>query len=158
MNTGDGNNEKTLKALVGRRTTVAQYLSSSSSSASQAPMTQSYCSYPHRTCMRNKLEGFDYCIRHILEDRNAPYRQCSYVSSRTGHKCSEAAFKTEKRERFVLFFEDFGSLSCSIGFSMCFTLWVGYMKLEYLNMFSILCSKIYVADCCCFLCYCKAII
>ena len=108
MNAGGANTDKALKALVSRKTTVAQYLSSSSSlPASQVQMTQSYCSYPHRTCMRSKLEGFDYCIRHILEDRNAPYRQCSYVSSRTGHKCSEAALRTEKRERFVLWhFED----------------------------------------------------
>jgi len=103
MNTGDSNTEKALKTLVSRKTTVAQYLSSSSS-ASQVQMMQSYCSYPHRTCMRNKLEGFDYCIRHILQDRNAPYRQCSYVSSRTGHKCSEAALRTEKRERFIYVF------------------------------------------------------
>jgi len=99
MNTGTTNTEKVLKTSLSRRTTVAQYLSSSS--ASLVEMTQSFCSYPHRTCMRKKLEGFDYCIRHILEDRNAPYRQCSYVSSRTGHKCSEAALKTEKRERFI---------------------------------------------------------
>lgn len=90
--------EKVLKTPVGRKTTVAQYLSSSAS-ATPIETTQSFCSYPHRACMRNKLEGFDYCIRHILEDRNAPYKQCSYVSSRTGHKCPEAALKTEKRER-----------------------------------------------------------
>jgi len=98
MNTGSM--EKVLKTPVGRKTTVAQYLSSSAS-VSLIETTQSFCSYPHRTCMRNKLEGFDYCIRHILEDRNAPYKQCSYVSSRTGHKCPEAAPRTEKRERFV---------------------------------------------------------
>jgi len=102
MNTGDTNTEKALKTSVSHKTTVAQYLSSSS--APQVQMMQSYCSYSHRTCMRNKLEGFDYCLRHILEDRNAPYRQCSYVSSRTGHKCSEAALKTEKRERFIFMF------------------------------------------------------
>ena len=99
MNTSTGSTEKFLKTCVGRKTTVAQYLSSASGS-SLVDNTQSFCSYPHRTCMRNKLEGFDYCVRHILEDKNAPYRQCSYVSSRTGHKCTEAALRTEKRERF----------------------------------------------------------
>lgn len=99
LNTGTGSMEKVLRTSVGRKTTVAQYLSSSS--VSMVEVAQSFCSYPHRTCMRNKLEGFNYCIRHILEDRNAPYKQCSYVSSRTGHKCSEAALKTEKRERFI---------------------------------------------------------
>jgi len=97
--TGTGSVEKVLWTSVGRKTTIAQYLSSSS--AAPIEMSQSFCSYPHRTCMRNKLEGFNYCIRHILEDRNAPFKQCSYVSSRTGHKCSEAALRTEKRERFV---------------------------------------------------------
>jgi len=93
MNTGAGSMDKVLKTSVTRKTTVAQYLSSSlsSSSASVVETSQSFCSYRRRTCMRNKLEGYDYCIRHILEDRNAPYKQCSYVSSRTGHKCPEAA-------------------------------------------------------------------
>ena len=100
--TGTGSVEKVMWTSVGRKTSIAQYLSSSS--ASLIEMSQSFCSYRHRTCMRNKLEGFDYCIRHILEDRNAPYKQCSYVSSRTGHKCSEAALRTEKRERFVSLF------------------------------------------------------
>jgi len=97
MNADAGNAEKVLRSSVGRKTTVAQYLSSSLSAAAEMP--QSLCSYPHHTCTRSKLEGFNYCIRHILEDRNAPYRHCSYVSSRTGHKCSEAALKTDKRER-----------------------------------------------------------
>jgi len=99
MSTGTGSVEKVVRSSDGRKTTVAQYLSSSASPVEV--MAQLLCSYPHRTCMRNKLEGFDYCIRHILEDRNAPYKQCSYVSSRTGHRCAEAALKTEKRERFI---------------------------------------------------------
>jgi len=100
MTASTGSTEKVLRTTVTHKTTVAQYLSSSSS-GSAVEMSQSFCNYPRRTCMRNKLEGFNYCIRHILEDRNAPYKQCSYVSSRTGHKCLEPALRTEKRERLI---------------------------------------------------------
>ncbi|KAG7323300.1 hypothetical protein KOW79_013002 [Hemibagrus wyckioides] len=35
---------------------------------------------------------------HILEDKNAPYRQCSYVSSKNGKRCPNAAPKPDKKD------------------------------------------------------------
>jgi KAT8 regulatory NSL complex subunit 2 len=44
------------------------------------------------------LEGFDYCIRHILEDRSAPFRQCSYIHPQSGKRCPNAARRTDRRD------------------------------------------------------------
>ncbi|CAG2174442.1 unnamed protein product, partial [Oppiella nova] len=59
---------------------------------------QQLCSYVHRICLQNRLEGFGYCIRHILEDRSAPFRQCSYIHPQSGKRCPNAARRTERRD------------------------------------------------------------
>src|ERR1700761_6776548 len=59
---------------------------------------QQLCSYVHRICLQNRLDGFSYCIRHILEDRSAPFRQCSYIHPHSGKRCPNAARRTERRD------------------------------------------------------------
>ncbi|XP_039602596.1 KAT8 regulatory NSL complex subunit 2 isoform X1 [Polypterus senegalus] len=56
------------------------------------------CSYSQRPCSRPRLEGLEYCIRHILEDKNSPYKQCSYISTKNGRKCPNAAPKPDKKD------------------------------------------------------------
>ncbi|XP_053564029.1 KAT8 regulatory NSL complex subunit 2 [Bombina bombina] len=56
------------------------------------------CSFTHRPCSQPRLEGYEFCIKHILEDRSAPYKQCSYVSTKNGRRCSSAAPKPEKKD------------------------------------------------------------
>ncbi|XP_044142936.1 KAT8 regulatory NSL complex subunit 2 [Bufo gargarizans] len=56
------------------------------------------CAYAHRPCSQPRLEGYEFCIKHILEDRNAPYKQCSYVSSKNSRRCSSAAPKPDKKD------------------------------------------------------------
>ncbi|KAK6308384.1 hypothetical protein J4Q44_G00216550 [Coregonus suidteri] len=51
------------------------------------------CSFTQRTCFQPRLEGLEFCIKHVLEDKNAPYRQCSYVSNKNGKRCPNAAPK-----------------------------------------------------------------
>ncbi|XP_056124003.1 KAT8 regulatory NSL complex subunit 2 [Rhinichthys klamathensis goyatoka] len=62
---------------------------------SQEPQT---CSFTQRPCSQPRLEGLEFCIKHVLEDKNAPYRQCSYVSNKNGKRCPNAAPKPEKKE------------------------------------------------------------
>ena len=93
-------------------------------------MESPFCTYSHRVCMLNKLQGncmcfwngnfsamsihlsirslysfngsgYDYCIKHILEDSNAPFKQCNYVSNKTGRRCSNAAARTERKDGWV---------------------------------------------------------
>ncbi|XP_053868935.1 KAT8 regulatory NSL complex subunit 2 isoform X3 [Malaclemys terrapin pileata] len=56
------------------------------------------CAFTHRQCSQPRLEGQEFCIKHILEDRNAPFKQCSYVSTKNGKRCPNAAPKAEKKD------------------------------------------------------------
>lgn len=48
------------------------------------------CIYKNYNCSHIALPSFSYCIKHILEDKNAPYKQCSFVYSSNGEKCHYA--------------------------------------------------------------------
>ncbi|MBN3310576.1 KANL2 protein, partial [Amia calva] len=61
----------------------------------QEPQT---CSYARRPCSQPRLEGLEFCIKHVLDDKNAPYRQCSYVSNKNTKRCPNAAPKPEKKD------------------------------------------------------------
>lgn len=65
---------------------------------SQEPLS---CSFTHRPCSQPRLEGQEFCIKHILEDKNAPFKQCSYVSTKNGKRCPSAAPKPEKKDGYV---------------------------------------------------------
>ncbi|XP_068123803.1 KAT8 regulatory NSL complex subunit 2 isoform X2 [Hyperolius riggenbachi] len=56
------------------------------------------CAYTHRPCSQPRIDGYEFCIKHILEDRNAPYKQCSYVSTKNGRRCTTAAPKPDKKD------------------------------------------------------------
>ncbi|KAA0707099.1 NSL complex subunit 2 [Triplophysa tibetana] len=75
-------------------------LPSSRGRVTQAVRTQEpqICSYTQRPCSHPRLEGFEFCIKHILEDKNAPYKQCSYVSNKNGKRCPNAAPKPDKKD------------------------------------------------------------
>lgn len=57
------------------------------------------CKYIHRHCFQERIHGYDFCIRHILEDKNAPFRQCTYIQQSHKKKCTNAAPKTDKNDR-----------------------------------------------------------
>lgn len=56
------------------------------------------CGYTHRICLQNRLEGYEFCIRHILFDKNAPFKQCSYVHPQSNKRCPNAARRTERKD------------------------------------------------------------
>ncbi|XP_020773596.1 LOW QUALITY PROTEIN: KAT8 regulatory NSL complex subunit 2 [Boleophthalmus pectinirostris] len=75
-------------------------LPSSRSRVPQPPRLQEQmtCAYVLRPCPQPRLEGQEFCIKHILEDKSAPYKQCSYVSSKNGKRCPNAAPKMERKD------------------------------------------------------------
>ncbi|XP_026867791.2 KAT8 regulatory NSL complex subunit 2 [Electrophorus electricus] len=75
-------------------------LPSSKSRVTQTARAQEHqaCAYTQRPCSQPRLEGWEFCIKHILEDKNAPYKQCSYVSNKNGKRCPNAAPKPEKKD------------------------------------------------------------
>ncbi|XP_013361170.1 PREDICTED: KAT8 regulatory NSL complex subunit 2 [Chinchilla lanigera] len=62
---------------------------------SQEPLP---CASAQRACSQPRLDGQEFCLKHILEDRNAPFKQCGYVSAKNGKRCPSAAPKPEKRD------------------------------------------------------------
>ncbi|XP_051174563.1 KAT8 regulatory NSL complex subunit 2 isoform X2 [Leptopilina boulardi] len=60
--------------------------------------SQSRCSYLSYECSQPCLDGYTYCVKHVLEDQNAPFKQCNFVYNTNGRKCQNAAPKLDRRE------------------------------------------------------------
>lgn len=60
------------------------------------------CSNPTFDCSLPRVDGFDYCIRHILLDPKAPYKQCTYLYSSNARKCTQPAPKTDGKKEIGL--------------------------------------------------------
>ncbi|RZC42961.1 KAT8 regulatory NSL complex subunit 2 [Asbolus verrucosus] len=56
------------------------------------------CAYKPYECTQLTLDGFHYCLKHILQDKTAPYKQCSYIYASNGKRCQLAAPKIEKKD------------------------------------------------------------
>ncbi|KAJ8350273.1 hypothetical protein SKAU_G00254030 [Synaphobranchus kaupii] len=55
------------------------------------------CSYSPKLCKQRRLNGYAFCIRHVLEDKTAPFRQCEYVAKYNSQRCTNPIPKTEER-------------------------------------------------------------
>lgn len=58
------------------------------------------CSYQSYECSQLSLDGFDYCNKHILSDKNSPFKQCNYTYASNGKRCNLPAItlKTDKKD------------------------------------------------------------
>lgn len=56
------------------------------------------CSYSTKLCKQRRINGYAFCIRHILEDPSAPFRQCKHVAKYNQQKCSNAIPANEDRD------------------------------------------------------------
>ncbi|XP_059145382.1 INO80 complex subunit D-like [Physella acuta] len=55
------------------------------------------CSFSGKLCNQRRLNGYGFCIRHILEDPNAPFKRCAYVAKSSNQMCTQAIPKHEER-------------------------------------------------------------
>lgn len=55
------------------------------------------CSNPTYECSIPRLDGYEFCIRHILKDPRAPYRPCAYTFP-NGKKCPQATPKHDVKK------------------------------------------------------------
>ncbi|KAK7066771.1 KAT8 regulatory NSL complex subunit 2 [Halocaridina rubra] len=62
------------------------------------PALEAPCSFNSYNCSMTRLEGFEYCSRHILEDKGAPFRQCNFIHTSTGKRCLRAAPINDRKE------------------------------------------------------------
>ncbi|XP_059620244.1 KAT8 regulatory NSL complex subunit 2 [Phlebotomus argentipes] len=59
------------------------------------------CAFTKHDCTLPRLVGFEYCLKHILQDPKAPYKQCAYAYPITGKKCLQPAPKYESRRNIA---------------------------------------------------------
>ncbi|CAG7720740.1 unnamed protein product [Allacma fusca] len=55
------------------------------------------CSYSSKLCRQRRLNGYAFCIRHILEDKSAPFKQCGFVTRNNYQKCLNAIPTNQER-------------------------------------------------------------
>ncbi|KAG1682113.1 INO80 complex subunit D [Nymphon striatum] len=55
------------------------------------------CSYSNKVCKQRRLNGFAFCIRHILEDKSAPFKQCLHVAKYNNQICTNPIPSSEER-------------------------------------------------------------
>ena len=60
--------------------------------------SQLLCNYNQYLCKREKLAGSDFCLKHILEDKNSAYKQCNFEYKVTKRRCPRPALKTERKD------------------------------------------------------------
>ncbi|XP_051567659.1 INO80 complex subunit D-B-like [Myxocyprinus asiaticus] len=56
------------------------------------------CSYSPKLCKQRRLNGYAFCIRHVLEDQSAPFRQCEYVAKYNSQRCTNPIPKAHDRK------------------------------------------------------------
>ena len=57
------------------------------------------CHYSQCVCNLEKLRGFDFCHKHILEDKASPFKPCDFVAKSNGKRCPNPAPKLSEREK-----------------------------------------------------------
>lgn len=61
------------------------------------------CSNVAYECSLPRIDGHDYCIRHILQDSAAPYKQCTFTLS-NGKRCLQPAPKYDPKKDILTSF------------------------------------------------------
>ncbi|CAG9820175.1 unnamed protein product [Phaedon cochleariae] len=56
------------------------------------------CTYQTYECTQLCLDGYKFCSKHILQDKQAPFKQCSFIYSSNGKRCHIPAQRVDKRE------------------------------------------------------------
>jgi len=46
------------------------------------------CNYSKKPCHQRRMENYNFCSKHILEDPSAPFRQCEHVSKQPNKRCT----------------------------------------------------------------------
>ncbi|KAJ1527049.1 hypothetical protein ONE63_008590 [Megalurothrips usitatus] len=68
-----------------------------SKASAERALRDAKCRYKQYECTQSRVDGFHFCMQHILEDKTAPYKPCSYVFAFNGRPCSKPAYKGDRR-------------------------------------------------------------
>ncbi|XP_060075914.1 INO80 complex subunit D-like [Ylistrum balloti] len=55
------------------------------------------CSFSSKVCNQHRLNGYAFCVRHILEDPTAPFKRCAYMAKSSKQNCTQAIPEHEDR-------------------------------------------------------------
>jgi KAT8 regulatory NSL complex subunit 2 len=58
------------------------------------------CSNKAYECSLQRIDGYEYCIRHILQDPKAPYKQCTFTYSSNGKRCTQATPRSDQKKDY----------------------------------------------------------
>ena len=61
-----------------------------------AALPQNTCKSTSCVCNNVALKGFEFCHKHILEDKTSPYKRCNFVNKLNNERCSNPAPKLGK--------------------------------------------------------------
>lgn len=64
---------------------------------STKPPTET-CAYQPRICTQPVVEQYEYCMKHILEDKNAPFKPCGYAYPINNKRCLLPAQRGDKKD------------------------------------------------------------
>ncbi|XP_049817779.1 KAT8 regulatory NSL complex subunit 2-like isoform X2 [Aethina tumida] len=56
------------------------------------------CVYQSYDCSQLSIENYKYCLKHILHDKTAPFKQCGYVYTNNGKRCNLPAPKGDRKD------------------------------------------------------------
>ncbi|KAJ8927027.1 hypothetical protein NQ314_020590 [Rhamnusium bicolor] len=56
------------------------------------------CSCQPYECTQLTLDGYKFCLKHILQDKNSPFKQCSFVYTNNGKRCQLPAPRGDKKD------------------------------------------------------------
>ncbi|XP_033099630.1 INO80 complex subunit D-like isoform X2 [Anneissia japonica] len=56
------------------------------------------CSYSIKLCKQRRLKGYAFCIRHVLEDKSAPFKQCEFVAKYNNSRCTNPIPQDQERK------------------------------------------------------------
>lgn len=71
--------------------------------SSSGKAQKEFCQYLHRYCLQEKVEGFNYCKRHILQDKTAPFKQCTYIHRPSGKRCPNVERRQMNEHNFLFY-------------------------------------------------------
>ncbi|EGC30165.1 hypothetical protein DICPUDRAFT_83872 [Dictyostelium purpureum] len=60
------------------------------------------CGSSKKICSKRPMEGYRFCIKHILEDPTAPFRQCEFISLKSQKQCTNPVSAKEDDPRFCV--------------------------------------------------------
>ncbi|XP_048523753.1 KAT8 regulatory NSL complex subunit 2 isoform X2 [Dendroctonus ponderosae] len=57
-----------------------------------------HCAYESYQCSHLTIDGYKYCVKHILNDKNAPYKQCNFIYQNNSKRCHLPAPKSDRKD------------------------------------------------------------